>query len=136
MDESLWSASWKSSARSILLIVLVWLVMSRHSDRQDRRAPSRRLTTSMRKKKRGDARGPTKLKNNRLPPVVADWFQAKGWQPRRHQLEMLDLARARSERAAGRGDRRRQDAGRIPAEHLRARGRSRRKGCTRSTSRR
>ena len=28
-----------------------------------------------------------------LPPVIADWFAAKGWQPRRHQLEMLDVAR-------------------------------------------
>ncbi|RST32026.1 ligase-associated DNA damage response DEXH box helicase [Sphingomonas ginkgonis] len=29
-----------------------------------------------------------------LPPVVADWFAAKGWAPRRHQLEMLQRARA------------------------------------------
>jgi ATP-dependent Lhr-like helicase len=29
-----------------------------------------------------------------LPPVIADWFAAKGWQPRRHQLEMLASARA------------------------------------------
>ena len=40
------------------------------------------------------ARGPTKLKNSALPPVVSGWFQAKGWAPRRHQLEMLQLARA------------------------------------------
>ena len=33
-----------------------------------------------------------------LPPVVSDWFAAKGWAPRRHQLEMLD--RARSGRSA------------------------------------
>jgi ATP-dependent helicase Lhr and Lhr-like helicase len=29
-----------------------------------------------------------------LPPVVADWFAAKGWTPRRHQLDMLAAARA------------------------------------------
>ncbi|WP_404372382.1 ligase-associated DNA damage response DEXH box helicase [Sphingomonas sp. MMS24-J45] len=29
-----------------------------------------------------------------LPAPVADWFAAKGWAPRRHQLEMLDVARA------------------------------------------
>ncbi len=29
-----------------------------------------------------------------LPPVIADWFAAKGWHPRRHQLGMLDVARA------------------------------------------
>jgi ATP-dependent Lhr-like helicase len=28
-----------------------------------------------------------------LPPVVERWFEAKGWRPRRHQLEMLELAR-------------------------------------------
>ncbi|MEO8176663.1 MAG: ligase-associated DNA damage response DEXH box helicase [Sphingomicrobium sp.] len=28
-----------------------------------------------------------------LPKIVQDWFDARGWQPRRHQLEMLDLAR-------------------------------------------
>jgi hypothetical protein len=26
--------------------------------------------------------------------VIADWFAAKGWSPRRHQLEMLAAARA------------------------------------------
>ncbi|HEX8217487.1 MAG TPA: ligase-associated DNA damage response DEXH box helicase, partial [Allosphingosinicella sp.] len=29
-----------------------------------------------------------------LPPVIADWFAAKGWTPRRHQLAMLGAARA------------------------------------------
>ncbi|HYX45847.1 MAG TPA: DEAD/DEAH box helicase, partial [Sphingomicrobium sp.] len=28
-----------------------------------------------------------------LPPVVHSWFDSKGWAPRRHQLEMLELAR-------------------------------------------
>jgi ATP-dependent Lhr-like helicase len=28
-----------------------------------------------------------------LPLPVTDWFAAKGWRPRRHQLEMLDAAR-------------------------------------------
>jgi ATP-dependent Lhr-like helicase len=28
-----------------------------------------------------------------LPKIVQHWFDARGWQPRRHQLEMLDLAR-------------------------------------------
>src|SRR5437764_14514608 len=48
----------------------------------------------MPRRKSADARGPTPLKSDTLPPVVEDWFQAKGWQPRRHQLEMLELARA------------------------------------------
>jgi ATP-dependent Lhr-like helicase len=29
-----------------------------------------------------------------LPPILADWFAARGWQPRRHQLAMLDAAEA------------------------------------------
>src|SRR3954462_4990862 len=29
-----------------------------------------------------------------LPPAVSSWFAAKGWSPRRHQLEMLAAARA------------------------------------------
>src|SRR5689334_12220368 len=45
-------------------------------------------------KRNGDAATePTPPKTDGLPPVVAGWFEAKGWQPRRHQLEMLELAR-------------------------------------------
>ncbi|WP_026046729.1 ligase-associated DNA damage response DEXH box helicase [Sphingomonas sp. PAMC 26621] len=29
-----------------------------------------------------------------LPTVLTDWFATKGWAPRRHQLDMLDVARA------------------------------------------
>jgi ATP-dependent Lhr-like helicase len=29
-----------------------------------------------------------------LPAPLTDWFAARGWRPRRHQLEMLDTARA------------------------------------------
>src|SRR6478736_4413067 len=29
-----------------------------------------------------------------VPRIVEEWFAARGWAPRRHQLEMLDLARA------------------------------------------
>lgn len=29
-----------------------------------------------------------------LPPIILNWFAARGWQPRRHQLEMLDAAGA------------------------------------------
>jgi len=29
-----------------------------------------------------------------LPPILADWFAARGWRPRRHQLAMLEAARA------------------------------------------
>jgi ATP-dependent Lhr-like helicase len=29
-----------------------------------------------------------------LPPTLTDWFAARGWQPRRHQLAMLEEARA------------------------------------------
>jgi len=32
--------------------------------------------------------------DSHLPPVLCDWFAAKGWAPRRHQLEMLRAARA------------------------------------------
>jgi ATP-dependent Lhr-like helicase len=31
-----------------------------------------------------------------LPPSVADWFERRGWRVRRHQLEMLAMARAGS----------------------------------------
>ncbi|HEU4956366.1 MAG TPA: ligase-associated DNA damage response DEXH box helicase [Sphingomicrobium sp.] len=31
--------------------------------------------------------------NRLLPPVLDHWFADRGWQPRRHQLEMLDAAR-------------------------------------------
>ena len=27
-----------------------------------------------------------------LPPIITDWFAARGWAPRRHQLEMVDAA--------------------------------------------
>ncbi|MEE4204742.1 MAG: DEAD/DEAH box helicase, partial [Erythrobacter sp.] len=29
-----------------------------------------------------------------VPPEIADWFAGRGWRIRRHQLEMLDKARA------------------------------------------
>jgi len=29
-----------------------------------------------------------------LPGVLEQWFASRGWQPRRHQLAMLDVARA------------------------------------------
>ncbi|WP_019834030.1 ligase-associated DNA damage response DEXH box helicase [Sphingomonas sp. PR090111-T3T-6A] len=29
-----------------------------------------------------------------LPPILSRWFKARGWTPRRHQLAMLDAARA------------------------------------------
>ncbi len=31
---------------------------------------------------------------SQLPPALTDWFATRGWQPRRHQLAMLDEARA------------------------------------------
>ena len=31
---------------------------------------------------------------NALPPRIADWFAQRGWQPRRHQLDMLAAGRA------------------------------------------
>ncbi|HEY7809145.1 MAG TPA: ligase-associated DNA damage response DEXH box helicase [Allosphingosinicella sp.] len=36
----------------------------------------------------------TNLPEPLLPAPLAGWFEAKGWQPRRHQLEMLAAARA------------------------------------------
>jgi len=29
-----------------------------------------------------------------IPPILGDWFASRGWRPRRHQLAMLDAARA------------------------------------------
>ena len=49
--------------------------------------------SSIAKRKSAGATGPTKLKNSPIPPVVRDWFDSKQWTPRRHQLEMLQLAR-------------------------------------------
>ncbi|AYJ87936.1 ligase-associated DNA damage response DEXH box helicase [Sphingomonas paeninsulae] len=34
------------------------------------------------------------ISDSQLPQVLSDWFAAKGWAPRRHQLEMLTAARA------------------------------------------
>src|SRR5918997_3574879 len=34
------------------------------------------------------------MTGGKLPPVIADWFDKKGWSPRRHQLEMLAAAHA------------------------------------------
>jgi ATP-dependent Lhr-like helicase len=36
----------------------------------------------------------TKPPEGGLPPPLAAWFEARGWRPRRHQLEMLAAARA------------------------------------------
>src|SRR4051794_33912605 len=47
----------------------------------------------MPRRKSAGARGLIPLKSDALPPVVADWFHSRGWEPRRHQLEMLELAR-------------------------------------------
>ncbi|HET7282904.1 MAG TPA: ligase-associated DNA damage response DEXH box helicase [Sphingomicrobium sp.] len=33
------------------------------------------------------------MSDESFPPVVRQWFESKGWRPRRHQLEMLELAR-------------------------------------------
>ena len=35
----------------------------------------------------------TRLPQPRLPPVFQDWFAARGWAPRPHQLALLRLAR-------------------------------------------
>ncbi|MFL6829962.1 MAG: DEAD/DEAH box helicase, partial [Sphingomicrobium sp.] len=47
----------------------------------------------MPRRRRAGARGPTPLRSSALPLLVERWFQSKGWQPRRHQLEMLEVAR-------------------------------------------
>ena len=42
-----------------------------------------------------DAREPTVTDPSPiLPPVLGDWFAARGWQPRRHQIDMVREARA------------------------------------------
>src|ERR1700761_7462652 len=38
--------------------------------------------------------GPYPLAMPALPPVIADWFAARGWAVRRHQQAMLDAAAA------------------------------------------
>ena len=55
-----------------------------------------------------------------LPKTFRDWFESRGWQPRAHQLELLEKARDGPLRAARRADRRRQDARRVSAEPRRA----------------
>ena len=37
---------------------------------------------------------PPSVQGGELPSAITDWFAAKGWAPRRHQLEMLAAARA------------------------------------------
>ena len=62
-----------------------------------------------------------------LPEPFAGWFARRGWQPHPHQLALLARARRPGD-AAGRADRRRQDARRLPAQPDRARRRARRPG--------
>ena len=85
-----------------------------------------------------------------LPDVFARWFASRGWAPRAHQLELLAKAQGRPLGAADRADRRRQDAGRLPADagraerarlrprNLKSTGRAlaRHRACTRYISRR
>ena len=60
-----------------------------------------------------------------LAPILADWFAAKGWAPRRHQLAMLDAAsEGRAALLVG-ADGGRQDARRLPAKPRRAGARAR-----------
>src|SRR3954467_10766282 len=47
----------------------------------------------MPRKSSAGAKEPTPLRSSALPAVGERWFEAKGWAPRRHQLEMLELAR-------------------------------------------
>src|SRR5688500_8015563 len=53
-----------------------------------RRSGARRMATAEPIAARRPAEAPA------LPPVIADWFAGKDWQPRRHQKEMLAAARA------------------------------------------
>ena len=55
-----------------------------------------------------------------LPPKFQHWFAARGWQPRAHQLALVDHAAQGRKRAAGGAHRRRQDPGRLPAQPDRA----------------
>jgi ATP-dependent Lhr-like helicase len=34
------------------------------------------------------------MADDKIPPILADWFAARGWAVREHQLEMLEAARA------------------------------------------
>ena len=56
------------------------------------------------------------MRTTDLPPPLADWFAAKGWAPRRHQLDDARRGARRAARAARRADRGGQDAGRVPAD--------------------
>ena len=76
-----------------------------------------------------------------LPDQFIKWFAERGWSARAHQIEVL-AKRRRENRCSDRADRRRQDAGRLPADAGRS-GRpaeaaspARRPASTRSTSRR
>ncbi len=51
-----------------------------------------------------------------LPKPFAAWFLKKGWTPRPHQVELLAKNSRRPLDPADRANRRRQDAGRLPAE--------------------
>src|SRR4029078_12556217 len=56
-------------------------------DRPHRAGDARALPRGGNSPARGDRRPLTDL-----PDVVRAWFEAKGWSPRRHQLDMLELA--------------------------------------------
>ena len=51
-----------------------------------------------------------------LPQRFLDWFAARGWAPRAHQLALLDACAGARQRAADFADGRRQDARGLPAE--------------------
>ena len=76
-----------------------------------------------------DARpSPVRTGEDGLPAQFRAWFASRGWQARPHQLALIEHARAGQVRAAGRADRRRQDAGRVPAQPDRSRGAAARGG--------
>ena len=71
---------------------------------------------------RGRGRAPRRdrrpLSQLRFRRSSSDWFAARGWQPAPAPAGDARRARGRAQRPAGRRDRRGQDAGRLPADHL------------------
>ena len=58
--------------------------------------------------------------NNGLPAPLTAWFASRGWAPRRHQLDMLEVGARGPARAARRRHGGGEDAGRVPADARRA----------------
>ena len=88
---------------AILLGLLIWLVMRSRADQSTTDTTAQ--TEAGTRAEYAEEEAPPPRRDRRpliageLPDVVQRWFDERGWQPRRHQLEMLALAQARAKRA-------------------------------------